>query len=129
MPLIIINDPVDEKTAFPCSFKIGNADDESSIDLTEINTYLFVDNSGDPPVYINNRDGDNNLGLEYSQNEDGTWSVRLNLGDQDNVIVNPTLYAKSGYEVHILRFEIIFNESDTYYQEYQFRVRNLAGVS
>jgi hypothetical protein len=127
--LTIIRDPFDEGESRRIRFDIKDSDGTAPISISSMDVQVFVTGSGEPPIYINNRDGSNTDGLTFIDNGDNTWSVEFLMSPADNAIIDRLVYAKSGYEPHRIRFAIGYNAgADMYYLELDVQVRDLEGI-
>ena len=120
----------DERSSY--NFKLTAVDyfEAENIAISSVKASIYVEGSGDPPEYVNGRDGSHGTGLSFIDNGDGSWTILFHLLPADNAIVDKANYAKPGYEKHIVRFEIKYNsDADTYYLECELRVRELVGVA
>jgi len=122
-------EPIEERTSYNFFFSTADRDGINPVLIDTVKVYIFVEASGDPPVWVNGRDGSANSGLTFTEQADDSWDIALHMLPADNQIMNKTLYAKSGYETHIVRFEVKYNEYiDKYIHEIRVRVRELPAV-
>jgi hypothetical protein len=120
---------INENTSPTLRFAVADPDGGVNLIISAVHVYLFVQGSGDPPVYINGRDGTYDDGLTFTDNGDGSWLVTFHMSSADNAIIDGSLYVQSGFERHRAIFEIDYGVDDIFYQEVELCVKDLPIVT
>lgn len=115
---------LDERQSHNFKLTLQNISKSPAEPLTpsSVKVIIYVPSSSSSPVYVNSRDGNNTAGVSFSSGE-----ILFHMSPEDNQIVDSGLYARSGYETHVLRVEIYYNGgTDRYNYEKIIKVRDLA---
>lgn len=128
MPMIRFKDRIPENSSYDINFECMQLNGTDALPLSDVKVYIMVAGHDNEGVWVNSRNGTSNTGLVLQSNE-----VSFHLLPADNAIVDRALYAKSGCETHIIRFELIYDAglgaSDKAWVEWWIEIFDMENVT